>query len=81
VPAEGTRPLRVREVVVSADGTRAGARPAAAAALHTFPGPAGTFRQGTELTVHQKAILTALGLPDPPRGLTATPADQRFLIA
>src|SRR4051794_27997277 len=38
-----------------------------------FPGPAGTFRQRTELTTEQKAILTALGLPDPPRVLTATP--------
>ena len=42
--------------------------------VHTFPGPAGTSGQGTELTVDQKAILTALGLPDPPRGPTATPA-------
>jgi hypothetical protein len=40
----------------------------------TFTGPAGTFRRGTELTGDQKAILTALKLPDPPRVLTATPA-------
>jgi hypothetical protein len=40
----------------------------------TFTGPAGTFRQRTELTTEQKAILAALGLPDPPRVLTATPA-------
>ncbi len=40
----------------------------------TFTGPAGTFRQRTELTGEQKAILTALGLPDPPRVLAATPA-------
>jgi hypothetical protein len=39
----------------------------------TFTGPAGTFRQRTELTTEQKAILAALGLPDPPRVLTATP--------
>jgi DDE family transposase len=39
----------------------------------TFTGPAGTFRQRTELTAEQKAILTALGLPAPPRVLTATP--------
>jgi transposase len=40
----------------------------------TFTGPAGTFRQRTELTTEQKAILGALGLPNPPRVLTATPA-------
>ena len=40
----------------------------------TFTGPAGTFRQRTELTTEQKAILTALGLPAPPRVLTASPA-------
>ena len=39
----------------------------------TFTGPAGTFRQRTELTAEQKAILGALGLPDPQRVLTATP--------
>jgi hypothetical protein len=39
----------------------------------TFTGPAGTFRQRTELTTEQKAILAALCLPDPPRVLTATP--------
>jgi Transposase DDE domain len=40
----------------------------------TFTDPAGTFRQRTELTAEQKAILGALGLPDPPRVLTAAPA-------
>jgi hypothetical protein len=40
----------------------------------TFTGPAGTFRQRTELTAEQKAILAALGQPDPPRVLTATPS-------
>ena len=40
----------------------------------TFTGPAGTFRQRTELTAEQKAILGALGLPAPPRVLTAAPA-------
>ena len=39
----------------------------------TFTGPAGTFRQRTELTAEQQAILTALGLPAPPRVLAATP--------
>jgi IS4 transposase len=39
----------------------------------TFTGPAGTFRQRTELTAEQKAILGALGLTAPPRVLTATP--------
>jgi transposase len=40
----------------------------------TFAGPAGTFRQRTELTTEQKTILGALGLPTPPRVLTAAPA-------
>ncbi|MCV2491895.1 IS1634 family transposase [Geodermatophilus sp. YIM 151500] len=40
----------------------------------TFTGPAGTFRQRTELTTEQQAILGALGLPAPPRILTAAPA-------
>ena len=40
----------------------------------TFTGPAGIFRQRTELTADQKAILGTLALPDPPRLLTATPA-------
>jgi hypothetical protein len=40
----------------------------------TFTGPAGTFRQRTELTAEQRAILGALGLPAPPRVLTAAPA-------
>jgi DDE family transposase len=40
----------------------------------TFTGPAGTFRQRTELTAEQKAILGALDLPAPPRVLTAAPA-------
>jgi hypothetical protein len=40
----------------------------------TFTGPAGTFRQRTELTTEQEAILGALDLPRPSRVLTATPA-------
>jgi hypothetical protein len=39
----------------------------------SLTGPAGTFRQRTELTGDQKAIFGALGLPDPPRVLTAIP--------
>ena len=35
--------------------------------LGTFTGPAGSFRQRTELTTGQKKILTALGLPEPRR--------------
>jgi hypothetical protein len=44
--------------------------------LHVGPSPArpAPFRWGTELTGDQKAILTALKLPDPPHVLTATPA-------
>jgi len=46
----------------------------------TFTGPAGTFRQRTEITPAQAAILDKLGI-DPPRGSTSSPrpraADQR----
>ena len=35
--------------------------------LGTFAGPAGTFRQRTELTTTQHAILAKLQLPEPPR--------------
>jgi hypothetical protein len=42
--------------------------------LGTFTGPAGSFRQRTELTTTQKKILTALGLPEPRRIFEATPA-------
>jgi hypothetical protein len=40
----------------------------------TFTGPAGTFRQGTEITAPQRAILTKLALPEPPRIHELTPA-------
>jgi hypothetical protein len=36
-------------------------------ALGTFTGPAGTFRQRTELTKHQRDILTQLKIDPPPR--------------
>jgi hypothetical protein len=39
----------------------------------TFTGPAGTFRQRTETSPEQRKIFTALGLPEPPRILAATP--------
>src|SRR3954447_17940560 len=39
-----------------------------------FTGPAGTFRQRTEVTAQQKPILGPLNLPAPPRVLTAEPA-------
>ena len=42
--------------------------------LGTFTGPAGSFRQRTELTTGQKKILTALGLPEPRRVFEAAPA-------
>jgi DDE family transposase len=42
--------------------------------MGTFTGPAGTFRQRTEISPDQHKILTRLGLPDPPRVLAATPA-------
>jgi hypothetical protein len=42
--------------------------------LGTFAGPAGTFRQRTELTTTQRAILAKLDLPQPPRVYQLTPA-------
>ncbi len=42
--------------------------------LGTFAGPAGTFRQRTELTSPQRAILAKLELPEPPRVWQLTPA-------
>jgi hypothetical protein len=42
--------------------------------LGTFAGPAGTFRQRTEITTPQRAILTKLQLAEPPRLYQLTPA-------
>jgi hypothetical protein len=42
--------------------------------LGTFTGPAGTFRQRTEITPTQRKILTALTLDEPRRVHEATPA-------
>src|SRR6266498_782681 len=41
--------------------------------LSTFAGPAGTFRQRTELTTTQRAILAKLQLAEPPRLWQLTP--------
>jgi hypothetical protein len=41
----------------------------------TFAGPAGLFRQRTEITKPQRDILTALHLDLPPRIYQLTPAD------
>ncbi len=41
--------------------------------LGTFAGPAGTFRQRTELTTTQRAILAKLQLAEPPRVWQLTP--------
>ncbi len=41
--------------------------------IGTFTGPAGTFRQRTEVTKAQQTILTALQVPAPPRILEAAP--------
>ena len=48
-------------------------------AVGTFTGPAGTFRQRTEITQAQAAILDRLGMDPPPRIYQLTPAapDQR----
>ena len=42
-------------------------------AIGTFTGPAGTFRQRTEITSPQRAILAKLGLAEPPRVWQLTP--------
>ena len=46
-------------------------------AVGTFVGPAGTFRQRTEITQAQAAILTRLGIDPPPRIYQLTPAVSR----
>src|SRR5450830_1656957 len=42
--------------------------------LGSFQGAAGTFRQGTEITASQRAILGKLELAEPPRIQELTPA-------
>ncbi|MEO6086633.1 MAG: hypothetical protein ABIQ18_26320 [Umezawaea sp.] len=42
--------------------------------LGTFTGPAGAFRQRTELTAAQKKVLATLGLPEPRRVHEAMPS-------
>jgi hypothetical protein len=42
--------------------------------LGSFAGPAGSFRQRTEITASQRAILAKLGLAEPPRMQELTPA-------
>ena len=46
-------------------------------AVGTFAGPAGTFRQRTEITSAQQDILTRLGIDPPPRICQLTPATPR----
>src|SRR6266496_1120442 len=46
-------------------------------AVGTFAGPAGTFRQRTEITQAQADILTRLGIDPPPRIYQLTPAVSR----
>jgi hypothetical protein len=46
-------------------------------AVGTFTGPAGTFRQRTEITPAQAAILDKLGIDPPPRIYQLTPATSR----
>ena len=43
-------------------------------AVGAFTGPAGTFRQRTEITPAQAAILEQLGIDPPPRIYQLTPA-------
>ena len=46
-------------------------------AVGTFTGPAGTFRQRTEINPGQAAILDKLGIDPPPRIYQLTPATSR----
>jgi transposase len=46
-------------------------------AVGTFTGPAGTFRQRTEISPAQQAILEKLGIDPPPRIYQLTPAATR----
>ena len=46
-------------------------------AVGTLAGPSGTFRQRTEITQAQAAILTRLGIDPPPRIYQLTPAVSR----
>ena len=46
-------------------------------AVGTFNGPAGTFRQRTEISPAQAAILEQLGIDPPPRIYQLTPATSR----
>ena len=46
-------------------------------AVGTFTGPAGTFRQRTEISPGQAAILDKLGIDPPPRIYQLTPATSR----
>src|SRR3954454_5875282 len=60
-----------------------GRRSRGPADLHVgvFTGPGGVFRPRTKLPAEQKAILTALGLRDPPRVLAAPLPEQQLLLA
>jgi len=44
-------------------------------AVGTFTGPAGTFRQRTEISQAQAAILAQLGIDPPPKIYQLTPAN------
>jgi hypothetical protein len=46
-------------------------------AVGTFTGPAGTFRQRTQITGAQQDILTRLGIDPPPRIYQLTPTAPR----
>jgi hypothetical protein len=50
-------------------------------AVGTFAGPAGTFRQRTEITDAQQDILTRLGIDPPPRIYQLTPPDRTPLTS
>ncbi|WP_331745099.1 hypothetical protein OG762_47595 (plasmid) [Streptomyces sp. NBC_01136] len=43
----------------------------------TFAGPAGTFRQCTETSPTQRAILAKLGIAEPQRVITLEPSTAR----
>ncbi len=69
-------PNSVAAMLPSVPGERRGCLVLAVAGNGTFTGPAGTFRQRTEITKAQRDILRALKTDIPPRIYQLTPAAE-----
>ena len=67
--------IRIVETTTGDDLADHPHRPSTASTLITFTGPAGTFRQTTELTKPQRDLFTALALEAPKKILEVTAAD------